>query len=96
MFITPLQNSYSGTVMNYMLDVLCRTNETHSKTSERLGFTVRFKIILLSTCHLTVSPLNLNSQFNFTLFLNDTINTYKIIVGYTKGFRKLQALDLTG
>lgn len=92
----PLQNSYSGTAMNYMLDALCRTNKTHSKTSERLGFTVRFKIILLSTCQLRVSPLNSNSQFNFTLFRNDTINTYKITVSYTKGFRKLQALDVTG
>lgn len=94
MFIALLQNSDSGTAMKYMLDASCRTNKTHSKTSERLEFTVLFKIILLSTCQLRQSPLNSNSQFNFTLFRNDTINTYKIIIGYTKGFRKLQALEV--
>lgn len=59
------------------------------ETSERLEFTYRFKIILLSTCQLRASFLNANSQFNFNLFRSDTINTYKIILSYTKRFQKI-------
>lgn len=70
---------------------MCRAEQIKhtSKTSERLEFTVRFKIILLSTCQLRASLLNSNSQFNFNSFRSDTINTYKIIVSYTKMFQKI-------
>lgn len=69
---------------------MCRAEQIkHTRTiSKRLEFTVLFKSILLSTCQLRASLLNPNSQFNFSLFLSDTINTYSI-VGYTKRSREI-------